>query len=160
MRANLVFEAELAIGTVHTEYCNRVTRRPMMSIALQLMLTFVQFEALRLLLRTQVLGANQMGTGIRGLIILEEKVVEEVACNDIPMVGRNDVRHSAQGDDKGAYLTSPSSASLAFVSFVSGVDASTHTCPFESLMAVERPPTARRLNKLKGLFRWCVFMLC
>lgn len=86
MRANLVFEAELDIGTVHAEYCNRVTRRPGMPIVLQLMLTSVQFEALRLLLRTQVLGANQMGTGIRGLIILEEKVVEEVACDDIPMV--------------------------------------------------------------------------
>ena len=57
-----------------------------MPIVLQLMLTLVQFEALRLLLRTQVLGTNQMGTGICGLIILEEKVVEEVACDDIPMV--------------------------------------------------------------------------
>lgn len=41
-----------------------------------------------------------------------------------------------------------------FVSSVSGVDASTHTSPVESWMAVERPPQGKspRGPRPKGLF--------
>ena len=54
------------------------------------------------------------------------------------------------GSDDGTYLTSPSSASLARVSCVSGVDARSHMRPLASLIAVERPPTAIR-PRLNGL---------
>lgn len=50
------------------------------------------------------------------------------------------------------HLTCPSSASFCFVSSVKGVDANIQTEPSFSLIAVERPPTGSRLNKLRGLW--------
>ena len=45
----------------------------------------------------------------------------------------------------------PSPFSFALVSLSGMVDASSQTSPFESLIAVERPPKGKSLERLKGL---------
>jgi hypothetical protein len=50
-----------------------------------------------------------------------------------------------------AYLTFPSSSSLAFVSVSNGVDANTHRPPLLSRIAVERPPTGNSPYRANGL---------
>jgi hypothetical protein len=51
----------------------------------------------------------------------------------------------------GTCLTGPISSSVVFVSSERGVEARTHTSPFDNFIAVERPPQGRKLNLANGL---------
>lgn len=60
------------------------------------------------------------------------------------------IRGAAESRASSTYLTVPMALMVSIVSLSAGLEASTKTSSFLSLMAVERPPMGRKPNRANG----------
>ena len=149
MTTHIILETVLGVRRISTPGCSaRLKPAPRHDYEISARTT-IKLETLFLLLLDRLVHRDELRRRELLLELSQEQMVDGVRPNDPPW--KMALVTSSATQEGATYFTGPSSFSFFFTASSMGDDASTHTSPLLSLMAVERAPTGNRLNRENGL---------